>query len=277
MRVRTLMFCRSCHPRCRAPPAVPDPAIATRLKPRGSGASSKLARNPKTAPRRRINEAPPRRRSGGVRGRDSVGHIGRRWVRLGPSGAASRAYGRETPRTCGNPPNVRRESRGRSACYRPLGAGYDVFSTACTVNATLLRERCDRGSCRLREDSSPRTPTRARSSSWTASPRRSQGRSAESSCANARPKRPTSRAPACPIRRHLFVLGASPSTEVLIGDGPSHHRRVGRGTRWPRPEKGTAYVRRDASRCPYGVQTQLDTRSQQFGGQQNPLLCRLFE
>jgi hypothetical protein len=29
--------------------------------------------------------------------------------------------------------------------------------------------------------------------------------------------------------RHLFVLGASPSTEVLIGDDPSHHRRVGRG------------------------------------------------
>jgi hypothetical protein len=33
---------------------------------------------------------------------------------------------------------------------------------------------------------------------------------------------------ACLVR-HLFVLGASPNTEVLIGDDPSHHRRVGHG------------------------------------------------
>jgi hypothetical protein len=29
--------------------------------------------------------------------------------------------------------------------------------------------------------------------------------------------------------RYVFVLGASRSTEVLIGDDPSHQSRVGRG------------------------------------------------
>jgi hypothetical protein len=35
-----------------------------------------------------------------------------------------------------------------------------------------------------------------------------------------------------PRVRHPFVIGASPSTEVLIRDDPPHQRRQGRGG-WP--------------------------------------------
>jgi len=76
--------------------------------------------------------------------------------------------------------------------------------------------------------------------------------------------------------RYMFGREASQSTEVVTADGPSDHGRAGRGD-WPvAARNGSANVRRDASRCPYGVQTQLDTRSQQSSAQRNQPLCSHF-
>jgi hypothetical protein len=80
-----------------------------------------------------------------------------------------------------------------------------------------------------------------------------------------------------PWVRHLFVLGASPTTEVLIGDAPSQRRRVGRGD-WlaMASKRGSVRPTRCKSvpiRCPDTVGHENTANP---GGHKHLLLCRLF-